>query len=77
MQGQVKTVTVKRDVNQWYVTCSCEVEDEPLPPVKDAVGIDLGLLHFATLSTGETIENPRPSRKGLKRIKPLRAAEGP
>ena len=25
----------------------------------DAIGIDLGLLHFATLSTGETIENPR------------------
>ena len=71
MQGQVKTCTIKREVNHWYVTFSCEVEDEPLPASEEAVGIDLGLLHFATLSTGETIENPRHYRRGLKRIKVL------
>ncbi|HEY7349681.1 MAG TPA: transposase [Ktedonobacterales bacterium] len=75
MQGQVKTCTIKRDVNHWYVTFSCEVEDEPLPPGEEAVGIDLGVLHFATLSTGETIENPRPYRRGLKRIKRLQQAK--
>ena len=75
--GQVKTCTIKRDVNHWYVTFSCEVEEEPLPPCAEAVGIDLGVLHFATLSTGETIENPRPYRRGLKRIKLLRTAQGP
>ena len=53
--GQVKTVTIKREVHHWYVTFSCEVEEDPLPPCEEAVGIDLGLLHFATLSTGETI----------------------
>ncbi|HEU5198390.1 MAG TPA: transposase [Ktedonobacterales bacterium] len=71
MVGQVKTCTIKHDVDQWYVTFSCEVEEEPLPPSDEAVGIDLGLLHFATLSTGETIENPRHYRRGLKRIKIL------
>ncbi len=75
MQGHVKTVTIKRDVNHWYVIFSCEVEEEALPPCEEAVGIDLGLLHFATLSTGETIENPRPYRKGLKRIKLLQQAK--
>ena len=30
--GQVKTVTIKRDVTHWYVTFSCEVEEEALPP---------------------------------------------
>src|SRR5215472_7032776 len=54
MQGQVKTCTIKRDVNHWYVTFSCEGEDEPLPASEEAVGIDLGVLHFATLSTGDT-----------------------
>ncbi len=34
-----------------------------------AVGIDLGLNHFAILSTGEKIENPRYHKKLLKRIK--------
>jgi putative transposase len=71
LQGQVKTCTIRRDVTHWYVTFSCEVEAEPLPQSEEAVGIDVGVLHFATLSTGETIENPRPYRKGLKRIKLL------
>ena len=75
--GQVKTCTIKRDVNHWYVTFSCEVEEEPLPPCAEAVGLDLGVLHFATLSTGETTRNPRPYRRGLKRIKLLRTAQGP
>jgi putative transposase len=75
MQGQVKTCTMKREGNQWYMVFSCEVEDESLLPCQDAVGIDLGLLHFATLSTGETIENPRPYRKDLKRLKLLQQAK--
>ncbi|HEY7349698.1 MAG TPA: transposase [Ktedonobacterales bacterium] len=75
LEGQVKTCTIKRDVTHWYVTFSCEVEEEPLPPCEDAVGIDLGVLHFATLSTGESIENPRHYRKGLKRIKRLQQAK--
>ncbi|HEU5200618.1 MAG TPA: transposase [Ktedonobacterales bacterium] len=69
IEGTIKTVTIRRDVDQWYVTFSCEVAEEPLPRSDEAVGIDLGLLHFATLSTGETIENPRTYRRGLKRIK--------
>ena len=69
--GRVKTCTIKRDIDQWYAIFSCEVEEEPLPPSDEAVGIDLGLLHFATLSTGETIENPHHYRRSLKRVKRL------
>ena len=72
VQGAIKTVTIRRDLDQWYASFSCEVETEaPLPLSKAAVGLDLGVLHFATLSTGEHIENPRYYRKGLKRIKLL------
>src|SRR5262249_23613513 len=77
MLGQVKTCTIKREVNQWYVTFAGEVEEAPLPPCEDAVGIDLGLLHFATLSTGETIENPRLSRQGFKRPQAAATGQGP
>jgi putative transposase len=48
-----------------------EVEEQPLPERDESVGIDLGLLHFATLSTGETIENPRYFRKGEKKLEKL------
>jgi putative transposase len=71
-QGTIKTVTIRRDVDQWYVTFSCEVELEaPLPPSQQEVGLDLGVMRFATLSTGEMIENPRHLRRGLKQIKRL------
>jgi putative transposase len=67
--GQVKTVSIKRDGDQWYVCFSCEVAASPLPETDTATGIDLGLLHFATLSDGTTMENPRHLRRGLKKLK--------
>ena len=71
LQGTIKTCTIKREGTQWYVVFACEVEAEVLPENGEAVGIDLGLLHFATLSTGETIENPRYFRKGEKKLEQL------
>jgi len=74
IEGTIKTCTIKHEAGQWYVIFSCEVEPEPLPVSNDTVGIDLGLLHFATLSTGETIENPRYFRKGEKKLAMLQQA---
>lgn len=71
LQGPIKTCTIKREGEQWYVVFSCEVKAEPLSVSDTAVGIDLGVLHFATLSTGETIENPRYLRKGEQKLKVL------
>jgi putative transposase len=39
---------------------------ESLP---NAVGVDLGVSHFATLSTGEQIDNPRHLKSSLRRLK--------
>jgi putative transposase len=74
IQGTIKTCTIKREGTCWYVVFACEVETAPLPVSDTAVGIDLGLLHFATLSTGETIENPRYFRKGEKKLAKLQQA---
>ena len=74
IQGTIKTCTIKREGEQWYVVFACEVEQASLPESSEEVGIDLGLLHFATLSTGETIENPRYFRKGAKKLATLQQA---
>ncbi len=67
LEGKIKTVTIKREVDEWYVTFSCEVpESEKLPVSSEDVGIDLGVTHLATLSTGEMIEHPRYYRKAQK-----------
>jgi putative transposase len=67
--GTIKTVTIHRDGDQWYACFNCEVEPIPLPPTDTTTGVDLGLLHFATLSDGSTIENPRPLRRSLAKLK--------
>jgi putative transposase len=46
-----------------------------LPDNEQTVGIDLGIANFATLSTGEKIDAPKPLKKRLKRLK--RASEKP
>lgn len=42
---------------------------KPLPHSDRAVGIDLGLSKFATLSDGSVIENPRHLNKSLAKLK--------
>jgi len=60
LEGTVKTCCVRRtNAGKWFVAFSCEAEASPLPPTDTAVGIDVGLEKFATLSTGEQIVNPR------------------
>lgn len=64
MTGKVKTLTIRCTASsEWFACFSCECEPEPLPVNSDVVGLDVGLAHFATLSTGETIENPRFFRR--------------
>src|SRR6266568_1175206 len=63
--GKVKTCTIKREGRHWFVCFSCEIEqgtEKRTPYTDDAVGIDLGLYHFAALSSGDLIENPRHYR---------------
>jgi putative transposase len=60
IEGKIKTLTISRDgVGNWYACFSCECATKPLPPCEKAVGIDVGLESFATLSTGKKISNPR------------------
>jgi putative transposase len=67
--GLVKTVTIRRDGEQWYVCFSCAIAVALLPEIATATGVDLGLTHFATLADGSTIENPRPLRHSLRKLK--------
>ena len=66
VEGQVKTVTLRRTATgKWYACLSCEVEVRPpaAPVAETAVGVDVGLESFATLSTGEKVGNPRFFRR--------------
>jgi putative transposase len=66
--GTIKTVTIKREGDHWFAVFTCEVEDEVLSEASEDVGIDLGMTHFAALSTGEFIDHPRYFRNGEKKL---------
>ena len=67
--GTIKTVTISREADGWYVCFSCvEVPVNPLPHTGQETGIDLGLEAFATLADGSRIDNPRQYRKAEKAL---------
>ena len=76
--GVPQHVTIGRDsTGKWYASFRCDVGAAPEKvAVRSAVGIDLGLTTFATLSDGAEVENPRWFRTGqrtLKRRQQIRA----
>ena len=64
------TVTVSQDAaGRWFVSLLCEdPRVGPLPAAGGAVGIDVGLEHLLTLSTGEKITNPKHERRDRRRL---------
>jgi putative transposase len=59
--GGIKTLTLKKEASgKWFAVFTAE-EEKPMPKENrgEAVGIDLGLKTFATLSNGMKINNPR------------------
>ncbi|MGW3656776.1 RNA-guided endonuclease InsQ/TnpB family protein [Streptomyces sp. NPDC005151] len=64
------TVTVSQDsAGRWFVSMLCDDPAvKPLPATDAAVGIDVGLNHLLTLSTGEKITNPQHERRDRARL---------
>jgi putative transposase len=65
------SVTVARDpAGRWFVTFHADVPyPAPLPPAVRRAGVDVGLAHFATLSTGEKIPHPKHWERHEQRLK--------
>ena len=60
IEGEIRTLTISRSATgKWFACFSVETDSQPLPASDESVGIDMGLKSFATLSTGEQIDNPR------------------
>lgn len=75
LEGEIKTVTVSRHASGRYYVCF-QVDDgkecAPKPRhAESAVGIDVGIESFCTLSTGEKVANPRLRESSQKRIAKL------
>ena len=73
----VRTVTIRRKSDGWYMSVRLEDKDVPdIQPidtkqVKTVIAADLGIRKLVSLSNGETIANPQYARK-LQRRKAIR-----
>jgi putative transposase len=74
---KVKTATVSKKSDGWYISLALEDKTVPVltpqeaPTMENTVGIDMGLKSFLVTSEGETVDIPKYYRKSEKRLKRL------
>jgi len=69
LRGDYRTATVKRIGKKWEARIVCDLGPAPEKlAISNAIGIDLGLTNFVTLSDGMMVENPRWTRQHEQRI---------
>ena len=69
-KGELRNATITRVNNKYYISIVTKQEVEELPvPIDNQVGIDMGISFFASLSTGEQIDNPRHILKYARKLR--------
>ena len=70
LPSEASSVTVTVDASgRYHASFVVDVPDQPLPLGDREVGIDLGLTHFAVLSDGRKVDNPRIARKAARKLR--------
>jgi putative transposase len=70
IEGTIKTCMIKREADDWYVVFAVEENQcRFFPKTGETVGLDVGIENFATLSTGEAVENPEFFRESEAELK--------
>ena len=67
--GEVRNATVSCIGNKWFISIQTEYEiEKPVPKAKSAIGIDVGVVRFATMNDGSFIEPLNSFQKHQKRL---------
>ncbi|MEC5217241.1 putative transposase [Actimicrobium sp. GrIS 1.19] len=67
--GSIKNITVSTKAGKWFVSIQTEREvAEPVPVATDAVGVDVGITRFATLSDGSCVAPLDSFKKHQQRL---------
>ena len=69
------SVTVIRDAaGRYFASFVVQAAEDPLPDAGTETGIDLGLTHFAVLSDGRKVSNPRFLRRAERKLRKAQQA---
>lgn len=66
--GKVKTVSIQKLCDKWFVCVNTEYEEVDKKPISKFVGIDLGCKTFAYLSDDTKIDHPNFLKRSCKEI---------
>lgn len=71
-KGKMLSARIIRIADWWFVSISVELPDVSISPhLGGAVGVDLGINQLVTLSDGGRLENQKPLRSHLRKLKRL------
>jgi putative transposase len=69
IEGTVKNVMVSRSFDKWYISVQVEMDvEEPKHPSTSMVGVDLGVVKFATVSDGTVYQPINSYRKKQEQL---------
>jgi putative transposase len=70
-RAKILSATVSCTADRWYVSFGCEIDRDcrRLARPEAVVGVDVGIVNLAVLSTGEVIPNPRFLQHSLRRLR--------
>jgi len=69
--GKIKTLTIKKESNEWYATFSCENVPTEEPVVefeKEVEGLDVGIKKFLVCSDKREFDNPKFLKRSEKKL---------
>ena len=67
--GEIRSLQIEREGSRWFALIGVKTPVSLAHANDDAVGIDLGIRHHLTLSSGETVENLRHADRHTKAVK--------
>ena len=72
LPSEPSSVTVIKDsADRYFLSFVIEIIPERLPNNGQSIGIDLGIIDFATFSNGEKVKFPKPLKKKLRKLNRL------
>ncbi|MHC5724093.1 MAG: RNA-guided endonuclease InsQ/TnpB family protein, partial [Nostoc sp.] len=63
-----KSVTISHQAQRWFISFQIELEARATTKAVDFLGVDLGINHLATLSTGEVFDGAKSYKKYGKKL---------
>lgn len=68
-KGKIRSATFSRTADRWFVAIQVDTEIDKISPIRDSVGVDLGINTMAQLSSGVSVKSPKALKTNLRKLK--------